>query len=133
MDLQTRFPITYALCEKRIKKYLKFNLITKDGVTYNKSVIPTLQQYQIDNFINLQNKYPEVINECFDNLIKILEEDEKINAGSQSNKSQEDRPMDKIYKLLTHLQLKESPFCDMMMIDKWVLFIKSQNEFSKFF
>lgn len=133
MDLQTRFPITYALCEKRNKKYLKFNLITKDGVTYNKSVIPTLQQYQIDNFINLQNKYPEVINECFNNLIKILEEGEKINSGCQSNKLQEDRPMDKIYNLLTDLQLKELQICDMIMIDNWVLFIKSQNEFSKFF
>lgn len=133
MDLQTRFPITYALCEKRNKKYLKFNLITKDGVTYNKSVIPTLQQYQIDNFINLQNKYPEVINECFNNLIKILEEGEKINSGCQSNKLQEDRPMDKIYNLLTDLQLKELQICDMIIIDNWVLFIKSQNEFSKFF
>lgn len=133
MDLQTKFPITYALCEKRNKKYLKFNLITKDGVTYNKSVIPTLQQYQIDNFINLQNKYPEVINECFNNLIKILEEGEKINSGCQSNKLQEDRPMDKIYNLLTDLQLKELQICDMIIIDNWVLFIKSQNEFSKFF
>ena len=41
--------------------------------------------------------------------------------------------MDKIYKLLTDIQLKESSIYDMVMIDNWVLFIKSQNEFSKFF
>ena len=122
--LQTRFPITFAKCEEHIKKYRKCdpNIITNKGITYDKSIIPILSDDEIEHFIDLQIKYPEIINNCFSNLIELLEQQEK-QIITRNN------PMKKIYELLINL----NEDADMETIDKWILFIKSQNEFSKFF
>ena len=123
-ELQTSFPITFAKCEEHIKKYRKYepNIITNKGITYDKSIIPILSDDEIEHFIELQIKYPEIINDCFSNLIELLEQQEK-QMITQNN------PMKKIYDLLINLNEHD----DMKIIDKWVLFIKSENEFSKFF
>ncbi len=133
--LQTRFPITFAKCEEHIKKYRKHepNFITNKGITYDKSVIPILSDDEIEYFIDLQIKYPEIINNCFSNLIELLEQQEKQEKQIITRKNKkiltQNNPMRKIYELLINLNGDD----DMEIIDKWVLFIKSQNEFSKFF
>lgn len=133
--LQTRFPTTFAKCKQYNEKYRKFepNIITNKGVKYNKSVIPILSDIEIEYFINLQIKYPETINNCFNNLTEILEQQEKLQQQIITRKNKkliiQNKPMNKIYECLTNLH----EHTDMQMIDKWVLFIKSQNEFSEFF
>ena len=130
--LQTRFPITFAKCEEHIKKYRKCdpNIITNKGITYDKSIIPILSDDEIEHFINLQIKYPEIINNCFSNLIELLEQQEKqIITRKKQKIITRNNPMKKIYELLINL----NEDADMETIDKWILFIKSQNEFSKFF
>lgn len=130
--LQTRFPITFAKCEEHIKKYRKHepNIITNKGITYDKSIIPILSNDEIEHFIDLQIKYPEIINNCFSNLIELLEQQEKQIITRKNKKIiTQNNPMTKIYDLLINLNEDD----DMEIIDKWVLFIKSQNEFSKFF
>ena len=130
--LQTRFPITFAKCEEHIKKYRKRepNIITNKGITYDKSIIPILSDDEIEHFIDLQIKYPEIINNCFSNLIELLEQQEKQIITRKNKKIiTQNNPMKKIYDLLINLNEND----DMEIIDKWVLFIKSQNEFSKFF
>ena len=130
MDLKTRFPITFAKCQEFRKKYYKNepDIITKKGITYDKSIIPILTDNEIEYFIDLQIKYPEIINNCFNNLIEILEENETqiITKKTKKLKTQQNSPMKKIYDLLINLNETEK-------IDKWVLFIKSQNEFCKLF
>ena len=134
-ELQTRFPITFAKCDAHIKKYRKIepNIITNKGITYDKSVIPILTDDEIEYFIDLQIKYPEIINKCFINLIELLEQHEKQNQIiTRKNKKliTQNKPMKQIYDLLVNTN--ENKY-NLEMIDKWVLFIKSQNEFSKFF
>lgn len=137
MELETRFPKTFSKCEEFNKKYKIYepNLDTNNGITYDRSVIPILTDDEIEMFINLQLKYPEIIKECFDNLIKILENQEnqdhivKIKKVTKKNRNQNIH-MKQIYDLLINLNEHNN---DMEIIDKWVLFIKSQNEFSKFF
>jgi len=130
MDLQTRFPVTFSKSDDHAKKYRKHapNMITLYGITYDRSLLPTLSDNEIEQFANLQLEYPEIINNCFDNLIEILEQCErKIIIGIEESKN---TPMNKIYKLLEGLNVHNN---DMMMIDKWVLFIKSQDKFGTFF
>lgn len=130
MDLQTRFPVTFSKSDDYAKKYRKHapNMITLHGITYDRSLLPTLSDNEIEQFANLQLEYPEIINNCFDNLIEILEQCErKIIIGREESKN---TPMNKIYKLLEGLNVHNN---DMMMIDKWVLFIKSQDKFGTFF
>lgn len=131
-ELKTRFPITFAKCEEHIKKYRKYesNIITNKEITYDKSIIPILSYDEIEHFIDLQIKYPEIINNCFSNLIELLEQEEKQIITRKNKKIiTQNNPMKKIYDLLINLNEVD----DMEMIDKWVLFIKSQNEFSNFF
>lgn len=133
MDLKTRFPITFYKCQEFRKKNYKYepNIITHKGITYDKSVIPILTNDNIKYFIDLQIKYPEIINNCFNNLIEILEENEKqiITRKTKKNKQLQNTHMKQIYDLLINLNEHN----DLETIDKWVLFIKSQNEFSNFF
>jgi hypothetical protein len=83
------------------------------------------------HFIDLQIKYPEIINNCFSNLIELLEQQEKQIITRKNKKIiTQNNPMKKIYDLLINLNEDDE---DVEIIDKWVLFIKSQNEFSKFF
>ncbi len=72
----------------------------------------------------------QLINNCFSNLIELLEQQEKQIITRKNKKIiTQNNPMKKIYELLINLNEDD----DMEIIDKWVLFIKSQNEFSKFF
>lgn len=132
-ELQTRFPITFAKCQEHIKKY-EPNIITNMGITYDKSVIPILTDDEIEHFIDLQIKYPEIINKCFSNLIVLLEQQEKQQTQIITRKNKrliaQNKPMTQIYDLLVNTNEQKN---NLEMIDKWVLFIKSQNEFSKFF
>ena len=77
-ELEIRFPITFTKCQEHNKKYKKNepNIITNMGITYDKSVIPILSDDEIEHFIDLQIKHPEIINNCFNNLIEILEQQE---------------------------------------------------------
>ena len=135
-ELQTRFPITFAKCQDHIKKYKKYepNIITNMGITYDKSVITILTDDEIEHFINLQIKYPEIINNCFSNLIELLEQQEKQQNQIITRKNKRlivhNKPIKQIYELLVNTNEQKN---NLEMIDKWVLFIKSQNEFSKFF
>ena len=133
MELQTRFPITFAKCQEHNKKYKKNEptLIANNGIIYDKSVIPILTDNEIEHFMDLQIKYPEIINNCFNNLIVLLEEREKqiITRKNKKSRTLQNTPMKQIYDSLINL----NEYNDMEMIDKWILFIKSQNEFSKFF
>jgi hypothetical protein len=134
-ELQTRFPITFAKCDAHIKKYRKIepNIITNKGITYDKSVIPILTDDEIEYFIDLQIKYPEIINKCFINLIELLEQQEnqqtKIITRKNKRLIAQNNPMTQIYDLLVNTNEQTN----LEMIDKWVLFIKSQKEFRKFF
>jgi hypothetical protein len=133
MDLKTRFPITFNSCQEFSKKYKKCepNFITSQGITYDKSVIPMLSNDDIEYFINLQIKYPEIINNCSDKLIQILEEKEKQIITKKTKKLKiQNTYMKQIYDLLANVNEDNN---DTNIIDKWVLFIKSQDEFSNFF
>ena len=127
MELDKKFPLTYARCELYNNKYRKFPpyIINNNGIIYDKSIIPILSENEINNFIELQKKYPQIINNCFDKLIKILENQEKKIVISENQKN----PMDEIYDILSSLNI----YNNKNMIDKWVLFIKSQNDFCYFF
>jgi hypothetical protein len=134
--LQTRFPITFSKCKKHNEKYKKYepNIITSRGIVYDKSVIPILRNDEIERFIDLQIKYPEIINNCFDKLIEILEQQEKQETQviTRQNKKmfKENSPIKQIYELLININEHKN---NRKIIDNWILFIKSQNEFSKFF
>ncbi len=141
MNLQTRFPVTYALCNKHVTKP---DIVIKNNITFDKSRLPTLSQTDIDCFIELQNKYPDAFEKCFNYLIEILEQTEKENTTQQNVKKRETKaerkarlnavtPMDKIYETLKTMQINEIKYNDMIMIDNLVLFIKAQNDFSLFF
>jgi hypothetical protein len=127
MELDKKFPLTFARCELYNGKYKKFPpyIIKNNGIIYDKSRIPILSEDEIKNFIELQKKYPQVINDCFDKLIKILENQEKQIVISKNQKT----PMDEIYDTLSSLNI----YNNKSMIDKWILFIKSQNDFCYFF
>jgi len=131
MELEQRFPITFAKCQEFSKKHKRCepNIVTTKGITYDKSVIPILTENEVEHFIDLQMKYPETINACFNGLIEILETYENPIKTSKKNKTLKKNPMAQIYSSLTAL----NEHTNMEQIDKWVLFIKSQNEFSKFF
>lgn len=139
-ELQTRFPITFAKCQDikqyKNKKYQP-NIITNMGITYDKSVIPIITDDEIEHFIQLQIKYPEIINNCFSHLIELLEEQEKQQNQiiKTSLKYAQNKHMNKMYELLmnTNEYKDNNNIHNLEMIDKWVLFIKSQNEFCKFF
>lgn len=132
MDLKTRFPITYSLC----KKYrTRPEIVTQKDITYDKSAIPILTQHEINAFIKLQIKYPEIIDMCFDDLINVLEKKEQleqqmITRNKKNLIESQPNPMSSIYERLIKLNVHKN---DLGFIDKWVLFIKSQNEFSCFF
>ena len=131
-ELRTRFPITFAKCQEHIKKHkYEPHIITNMGITYDKSAIPILTDDEIEYFIDLQIKYPEIITNCFSSLIEILEQQEKLQGQQITRKAKKEfarnKPMKQIYDLLhKHNNNPETT-------DKWVLFIKSQNEFSEFF
>lgn len=134
--LQTRFPITFGKCEEQFKKYRKYepNIITNKGITYDRSVIPILTDDEIEYFIDLQIKYPEIINNCFSNLIELLDQQEKQQKQIITRKDKkiittQINPMNKIYDLLINLNEHK----DMEIIDKWILFLKTQNDFKNFF
>lgn len=159
-ELQTRFPVTFDRCEyvKKLRKY-KYNFITNKGITYDKSHIPTFSDDEIEHFIDLQMKYPEIINKCFGYLIEHLEQQEQLYARPKRDflKSlNEDNsygsiltPIYKMYDLLISVysvyedenkdenkdENEDDEALDicMEMADKWMSFIQSQNEFSKFF
>lgn len=128
-SLQIRFPQTFAECEKYIKKYSKYesNIIINKGIRYNKNIVLILSDDEIKYFIDLQIKHSLIINDCFNILIEILEQREKQIITKKIVK--QNNPMKKIYDLLISLNEHKN----LETIDKWVLFIKSQNEFSKFF
>lgn len=129
IKLQNKFPHTYALCAKRKRKY-KPDIVTTNEITYDRSVLPILTQIEIEHFIELQKKYPETINECFNNLIKILEQGEKrLTLQNKKIKQQNYNYMGDIFNSLNNLKI----FKDAYQIDKWILFIKSQDDFSVFF
>jgi len=133
MELQTRFPIIYSACELHNKKYKKYpqNIIIQNGITYDKSVLSMLSQSDIDNFIQLQIKNPEIIIMCFENLIEILTQNEKQIVTKKSKKiHNQNNPINKIYDKLIKLNVHNN---DLSFIDKWCLFIKSQDQFSCFF
>ena len=131
MDLQTKFPIMFSKCEEYNKKNKKNkpNIIICNGVTYDKTAIPFLTNNDINLFIDLQIKYPEIIDNCFNCLINILEEREK-EEQEQKIQTPHHNHIKNIYNLLIKLNVHNN---NMGMIDNWVLFIKSQNDFSKFF
>ncbi len=62
-----RFPITFAKCQEYIKKYRKYkpNIITNMEITYDRSVISILTDDEIEHLIDLQIKYPEIIDKWF--------------------------------------------------------------------
>ena len=131
-ELKMRFPITYSLCEKYNKRYRKNlpDIIIQNGVMYDKSVLPMLSQGDIDMFVELQEKNQELINMCFIDLTNILEQHEKQIITRTIKNQNQNNPMKSIYDRLSKLNLHKD---DLSFIDKWVLFIKSQNEFSQFF
>lgn len=135
-ELKTRFPITHALCEKHNKRYRKNepDIVIQNGITYDKSVLPVLSQWELDTFIELQEKNQEIINMCFIDLTHILEQQEKQIVTRDKKKKKKthnhDEPMKLIYDRLIKLNQHNDDLC---FIDKWVLFIKSQGEFSQFF
>jgi len=72
---------------------------------------------------------PDIVNKCFDYLIENLENLEKQMVTRHNKKTKIKSPMNNIYETLTSTKLCDDQF----MIDKWVLFIKSQGDFNKFY
>ena len=123
MNLQTRFPITYSKM-KLFRDFKKIfpSLAIENGITFDKQAVPFLPHYQITQFIDIQLNNIELVNECFQHLIDIIEKRE-LNIYDDKTS------MKKIYNLLEESHL----FIDMFLIDNFVLFLKSQNEFYMYF
>jgi hypothetical protein len=132
--LKSRFPTLYAECVKAKERCVRPCIITHNGITFDTVGLCILSQSEIDKFIELQKAHPDIINECFEQLIKLLGNHEiLLNAKTRKEKKQiekfqsNDRPMDKIYSML----LTICP--NLEQVDKFVLFLKSQGEFSSFY
>ena len=119
--VSTKFPNMYKQClEARTKHKMKTKLTTNKGIEYDTNSVKTLTYYEIDKFIDFQIKNPNVILECFNCLFEILQNKENnINDITHINK---------LYDILKSTNLTN----DMALIDKWVLFIKSQTPFHYF-
>ena len=135
-NLNTRFPIIWEQAVTHAKYHCKpAEIITQDGITYHRNAIRVLSQNDINKFIQLQIEHPEIIEIAFKCFLNVLEEYEKNETRivtkniKKQTKNIIQQEMKKLYD-----ELKKSNLCtDMFMIDKWVLFIKSQNDLGVLF
>ena len=137
MDLKHQFPNLYEKC----KNYKQQNIVHKhNGITYDRSKVECISSQDLEMFIDFQEKYPNVINQCFQELIKILNINEEMlknkNEKNKKNAICINQAMNNIYNILceNYATLTEcTDKINLEIIDDWVLFIKSQDDFCLFF
>jgi hypothetical protein len=133
-NLNIRFPITYSACAEYKKKHCKPDeIISKNGITYNRSSIRVVTENEINQFIQWQLEYPEIIEIGFDCFLNVIEEQEKNETRivTKHIKKQINDTYSKNYKKLRDSMSKVTT--DLFIQDKWILFIKSQNDLCMFF
>jgi hypothetical protein len=124
----------------RLKYYVPSNKQTQNGIEYDLSRLSIVSPEEISMFIEYQLQHPDTINACFEKLILIIEMQEihetQINTRTRTKtKTKSGKQMDDIYQILKDqfTALTGTTNIDLSLLDKWVLFIKSQGEFSEYF
>lgn len=114
MDLHATFPTIVAKCQAHRAQFRPADpqIVERKGIIYDQSVIPSLTDDQIDCFVDLQLAYPDLLNTCFHYINEYIAENE---TG---------------YKKFDNTPLRILLQDKNVNVDKWILFIKSQNVFS---
>lgn len=133
-NLHIRFPVTYATCAAYKQKHCKPDeIVTQNGITFNKSSIRVVSQNEINTFIEWQSKHPEIVEMGFDCFLNVVEEQEKNETRIVTKHVS--HQIKETY-LNNHKKMRDAMSTvttDLFMQDKWILFIKSQNDLCMFF